>query len=332
MRILLLVIALAAFAWGGYWYVGSTALEQSLAKWFEDRRDDGWQASYAKLNTSGFPNRFDTTITGLALADPDAGISWSAPFFQILALSYRPHHVIAVWPNGHSFATPYQTIEIVTDSARGSVVLKPEAALTLDRSQFVVENLRLASNAGWALSAREFRFATRPTAGRDMSYDIGLSAVGVSPKGWFDDLTRANDLPDEFRDLSIDAAVLFDAPWDRFAIETARPQPREIDLRNLSAAWGEMEFQMTGKLEVDDVGIPTGSIAIRARNWRDMLDLAVVAGAISEQTLPAFESGLEMLAGISGNPEHIDATLNFRGGFVGIGPIPLAPAPRIFLR
>jgi len=41
---------------------------------------------------------------------------------------------------------------------------------------------------------------------------------------------------------------------------------------------------------------------------------------------------LEALAGLSGQPENIDATLNFSNGRIFLGPIPLGPAPSLRLR
>ncbi len=332
MRLLALVIAVAALGWGGYWFVGAAALERALIGWIDERRADGWQAEYSHIKTRGFPNRFDTTLTGLMLADPATGVAWSAPFFQILSLSYRPNHIIAVWPQTHTLSTPLQTIEIFSDSTTGSVVFRADTALTLDRSQFVVENLVVRSSGELSLKARELRFATRPAVGRALAHDIGIDAAGVDPGGWLDEVARSNDLPAEFSALKVDASILFDAPWDRFAVERARPQPRQIDITEVRAAWGEMDFRMAGKLEVDEAGVPTGALSVQARNWRDMLKLAVATGTVHPDAAPAIETGLEFLSGLTGNSSHIDATLNFRGGFIGIGPIPLGPAPRIFIR
>ena len=63
MRILLAVILLSALGWSGYWYFGAQAVERGLSTWLDQRADEGWIAEYASLDTAGFPNRFDTTIT-----------------------------------------------------------------------------------------------------------------------------------------------------------------------------------------------------------------------------------------------------------------------------
>ena len=85
---------MASALWGGYWFIGSAGFEKGLAAWFDERRSAGWVADYSDIKTRGFPNRFDTTISDLELADTRAGLAWSAPFFQIFTLSYRPNHIV----------------------------------------------------------------------------------------------------------------------------------------------------------------------------------------------------------------------------------------------
>ena len=142
MRRLLVVVLVAALAWGGYWFVGARAVESGLTAWIDQRRAEGWAADYATLNTRGFPNRFDTTITDLQLADPHTGVAWTAPFFQILALSYRPNHVIAVWPDSRRSNAAAKHLADQRHDAR-LCRTAPGPSLELDRSTFELVNVKL---------------------------------------------------------------------------------------------------------------------------------------------------------------------------------------------
>lgn len=332
MRILLAAIGIAAMSWGGYWFVGAGALERAIVGWLEDRRADGWQADVAAVRTRGFPNRFDTTLTGVRLADTRSGIAWTAPFFQILSLSYKPNHVIAVLPEAHSFATPQETIEIQSDSASGSVIFEPDTLLALDRTSFVIENLAMTSTADWQVEAKIVNLATRQTDAEGFAHDIALHADGLAPGGALLAISGSTGLPAEFEAFELDANVAFTAPWDRVALEKRRPQPVQINLRLARAQWGDMRLQVTGKLDVDRAGIPTGTLSVQAQNWRSMLNLLERTGALPSEIIPAMSGGLALLSGMSGNPDHIDATLNFRSGHIAIGPISLGPAPVLRLR
>lgn len=328
MRILIWIVVIASAAYSGYWFVGARAVETGLANWFQERRSEGWVADYAALDTIGFPNRFDTTITELELADPETGVAWTLPFFQILTLSYTPNHIIAVLPPEQVLATPVEKVTLENRRMRGSVVFVPGTRLEIDRTSFELDGLKLASTDNWQTTVETGQFATRQTAERDLSHDIYFQASEMWPsQPLLDFLDPGGLLPKKFDGVTLDASVLFDAPWDRFAVEVGRPQPVEIELKKLDAGWGELTLQATGSLQVDGRGQPLGRIDVRARNWRDMLRVAAETGIVPANILPTVEDALEILAGMSGNPETIDAPLTFRRGTMFLGGLPIGPAP-----
>ena len=163
-KLLVLIFALAAL-WSGYWFVGATAVERGTQVLLDDLRAQGWQVEVADVGTRGFPNRFDTTATQVKLADPLGGFTWTAPFFQVLALSYKPNHVIAALPESQSFELPGQTLQVDSTRMRASLVVEPGTALALDRTTFVAQTARIASTLGWQTALKDARFAT-PAGGR----------------------------------------------------------------------------------------------------------------------------------------------------------------------
>lgn len=333
MRKLLVIVLVAATAWGAYWVFGATASQKATEGWLADRRTEGWQVEYSDLTVRGFPNRFDTTITDLELTDPDTGLSWSAPFFQFFALSYQPNHLIAAWPNTQSFATPFQRITVETDTMTASLKVKPNAQLELESATLVVENARLSSTAGWQAGANMLKAAMRETVGRAQTYDIGVQADAVTPGDVLRDLLDAGgSLPDLIEGLRLDVETSFARPLDIRVIEQDRPDITALNIKEARGTWGELQLRAKGALEVDAQGQPTGEVAVNARNWREMLALAVSAGAIPAEAASAAELGLGFLASLSGAENSLDAPLSFKDGRTYLGPIPIGEAPRINLR
>lgn len=332
MQRLIVVVVIAVLAWGGYWVVGSVALDRGLRAWFDDRRGEGWVADYSDLRVLGFPNRFDTTFIDLELADPETGLAWSMPFFQLLALSYKPNHVIAVWPNQHRIATPRERLTLTSSKMQASLVVVPGTDLALDRASFVAEAFGASSSAGWQSGAEVLRFATRRAPEAANAHEIAIEGTAVEVAGpvkrWLDPLGA---LPGEVETLRLATEVTFDAPWDRFAIERARPQPVAIDLQDLTAVWGELELRVAGEVTLDEAGLASGAVTVKAVNWREMLDIAVASGALPEASRPTAESALELLAGMSGRPDTIDAPLTLRRGTLFLGPLPLGALPPLRL-
>lgn len=331
--IILSIILIVAIAAAGLWFAASMATEKALQAWFEDRHDEGWTATYSGLNTAGFPNRLDTSITDLTLVDPDTGVGWQAPIVQTLALVYKPTHVIAILPGRQSFSAWGETHEITSDVFRASLVLLPSPSLPIERSTLETENAQIRSAKGAEIGLRKAVLSMRqtPEAAGDV-YDIHVTAGGLRPD---DDLlarlNRSGRFSEVLDEILIRATVTFDAPWDRYALERARPQPREITLTEVSAKWGRLEFSAKGRVMVNRSGIPDGEIAIKARNWRDMITVARETGALPEALVGAVTRAGTIIADMSGSPETLDATLRYERGRAFLGPIPLGAAPQIRL-
>lgn len=333
MRRLLWLVILAGLAWSAYWFVGSRGVEAAVSDWLEDRRNEGWQVEYSDLAINGFPNRFDTTITDLVLTDPDTGVSWQAPFFQIFALSYQPNHVIAVWPNTQTFATPFQKIDVSSSDMRASLVVKPGEQLELDRANVTMENARFVSSEGWQAGFNTMNAAIRETEGAVNTYDVALKADSVTPGDKFQSFVdRAGKLPKVIEGVDLDTTFAFETSIDRRTIEDRRPDITGITVNDAKGTWGELGLRAKGEMDVDSNGFPQGELDLTARNWRQMLALAVDAGALSEDSARAAEFALGLLAGVSGGAESLDAPLSFSGGKTFLGPIPIGDAPNLNLR
>lgn len=334
MRVLLGIVTVGAALWSGYWFIGQNGVTSGFASWFETRRAEGWAAEYTSLETQGFPNRFDTSFENLVLADPETGLAWEAPIFQILALSYKPNHVIAAFPTQQLFATPQEKFQVVAEDMRASIVTGADVSMPLERSTLTASSLAItAESTAETMQAEALRLAVERLPTGQPTYRLGLAADGLSPAlDWRVQLDPAGRLPDAFDALSADITVTFDAPWDLSAIEDARPQPRRIDIKLAEARWGRLELLAAGEVDVDSAGLPKGEIVIKARNWRDILQMAVSSGTLNQGFADTLESGLSLISQMAGNPETLDIPLNFSGGRVRIGPVPLGAAPVLRLR
>lgn len=332
MRALLGLATIAVIAWSGWWYFGANTQETALRAWLDERANAGWLSEYEDISVAGYPNRIDSTVSGLMLADPASGWAWSAELFQILMLSYKPNHIIAVWPGVQKISSPYDTVEVTSDVLRGSLVFAPDTALTLDRSRVELSNLR-ALGSGWNAALETGNFATERLGdgeGPENSHAIGLDAKNLSVPELAAWASRGSGiLPDVMDYLRVDIIAAFDAPWDRFAIEGRKPQLTVLNLRNVEAQWGELKLSANGRLDVDTQGYPVGDLQVSATNWRDMLKVAAEAGLIQRDMASTIESGLNLLAMLSGNGEDLSVPLSFSDGFTRLGPIPIGPAPKL---
>lgn len=334
MKRLTIVIAVLALLWSGYWFAGSSKLQDEVEGWMEARRAEGWQLDYADFGVTGFPNRFDLMWQNLAVADPDSGLAVELPDFGIFALSYKPNHVIAAWPEVFSLRTLQDRYQVQNEGMRASLVLKPNTALELQRTQFTLESLQLdGAGAPALMSSGPLNLAMAQDEGNDDRYRLGLSAEAVTlPEGPLARLAADNGLPRSIRALALDAHVDFTRPWDIRALQDARPQPRRIELHLARAEWGELMLQLSADLAVDAEGVASGEAHVQARNWRQMLQMAVSLGALDPRLAETAERALSSMANMRGNPETLDLSVTLEDGQIWLGFIPLGPAPRFILR
>ena len=329
-RKLVIVILLAAFAWSGYWWLGSTTKEAALKGWLAERQGAGWVADYENLQVRGFPNRFDTRIINLELADPQSGWAWSAPEFQVLALSYQPNHIIAIWPRQQTISSPFERILVQSRNMRASVVFEADTALAINRVVLEVDEMALTSTADWDSSLQQVKLSTRQTLGEPFAHDLDFQARNLKPARVFKAIIDPGKLlPEAFEKLTIQLTGVFDGPWDRHAAEGDKPQLTRLDIDEITATWGRLDFQAKGSVTVDGAGYPVGKISVRARNWRDMLAVGVSSGLLPQEIASTLEGVLSIVANLSGNPQTLDAPLSFANGQMKLGPVSLGPAPRL---
>lgn len=328
MRTLLAIVILAALAWGGWWFFQSSMRDRALTAWLEERRAAGWVAEAEDVSVSGFPNRVDSTVTRLSLADPAAGWSWQADALEILSLSWKPHHIIAALPGQQVVSTPYQTLTFDSELLRGSVLFRPNTRLELDHSTFEIEGMEIVGNSGWTAGIGEALLATRQAEGQAFAHDVSFTAENIRLPGELLAATRSEGvLPPAASRLALDATMRFDGPWDRSTVEAGSPALLGIDVRDVSVTWGSLDLRGRGMLGVDARGYAEGKLDIRARNWQQMLDLAERAGAVDPTLAGAIRGGLGLIARLSGDADAIEVPLAFENGWTRLGPIPVGPAP-----
>lgn len=330
MRTLLAIVVLAALGWSGFWYWNATTRDDALTGWLAERRAAGWVAD-ADVRVTGFPNRVDTIVTGLDLADPRGGWSWQAPEFQILSQTWKPHQVIAVWPGQQTISTPYDTIAVTSERMVGSVTFEPNLRLGLDHSTIELRDLGLAGT-GWQASLGEALLSVRqtPQSAVPFSYDLDFNAKALTlPEGWIRGIERSGLLPPAIDGAHLATTLVFDRAWDRPAIEGDNPALREMRISEMRFTWGALDLRGAGTLGVDAQGFAEGTLDLTARNWRDMLDAAEQAGAVNSGLAGTLRGALGLYARLSGNPDTLSLPLAFKNGEARLGPVPIGAAPML---
>jgi hypothetical protein len=330
---LIAVVVLVLAAWSGWWWFGASQKADAVERWLAERREDGWAAD-AEVSVIGYPSRFDMTVEGLTLADPEGGWAWSAPVFRTYMLAWQPNRIIAEWPGVHVVSVPGETAEASAEAFRASAAFLPTTALAIDRAVVETEGLTLSGESGWSAGLGTAQLSVRRSESLSETpnaYDAVFDARDIAPtEALRETLTRAlgGALPDRINRLSLDLTAVLRRPLDRHAVEESDIRPEALELRRSLIRWGPLGLEAEGRLEVAPDGVPTGRIDLTARNWRAMLSAAERSGAIAPGLATTMRAGLEVLSLLSSDAETLSAPLVFAEGVVSLGPVPLGEAPR----
>jgi hypothetical protein len=210
------------------------------------------------------------------------------------------------------------------------VVFVPGLSLELDRMTIELAGLQL-KGPNWETDLKKGVLATeRVTDGSapDFAHRLGFSSSDLSlPAALKAKLDPAGLLPQTFNSAEVDATAVFDAPWDKAAIEGRKPLLTGLNIRTFELNWGKLLLSAKGQVDVDQNGFPVGDIEVRAVNWKEMLDVAVASGLLDPEVGNAVRSGLGLLSRLSGDGAEIAVPLSFSNGKTRLGPIPIGPAP-----
>ncbi len=332
MRWLLVLATGLVVLWSSYWVVGSRSVLAGVQDWVANAPAQGVDLKTGEITLAGYPNRFDLTVTAPEYVDPASGWSWSAPFVQVLALSYQPWKVIVALPNDQTLSRPGERIAVVSDLLRASIKVFPETSLGLDTIILEGDAVALTSDLGWTGSAKRAVLALRKVEGLPTAYEFGLQVDALQPDPDFANaLAASSELPAAMDSATADVITTLTAPLDRTAAET-RPQIENVDVKNVLVVWGPLKLHAEGDIAPDDQGLAAGRIVIRVTNWRHLVPLMVASGAVKPELSQTAGNMLAALAQQSPDPEVLELPLTLADGWMTLGPFPLGPAPQLRLQ
>lgn len=323
MRILALIAVMATLAWSGYWVVGSRALDRGLAEAL-DRVPELTAESHV---IRGFPNRFDVTLTEPRFAS--GGLSWEAPFVQVFALTYKPHHLLAVLAHDQRLQAFGQQVLLHSDDLRASLVMEPTLDLPLDRVTLVGEALELLAT-GATHRAEGLRAASRRIA--PLEHELVILAEAVMPDpALMDRLDPQRVWPRRFDVLRLDARATLDSPLDRHLASGGSPHMTGFTLTGAQVFFDDIQLTANGALTLGPDGFLSGDVALDVIGWRDLMRRARAAGVIPADHDSLVTMALEALA-TDEAPERLETAFTVTDGVIRMGPLTVGRLPPLPIR
>lgn len=321
MRRMIALVVIVSALWGVYWFVAASGLKSAINTQFSQLRTMGWSLEYDSLSVQGFPSRLDTRVQNLELTAPRNAFKWQAPFFQVFALSYRPNHVIAVWPDAFAVETTAGAYDVTHQDLRASLRLEASTDLALEQLVIVGQDLRFDSADVGQASVQATQLSVRPLPARPGYYESALELDEIVPMaslaaqlGW------ASETPLTISRAFVNGEFRFDAPLDRTALTDGPLQLQEATVTRAHLRIADTVLNLSGELRISRFAPPEGKVQLNATGWKALL-AQLDPAKLDTETLT------KRLTAMVGEDEEIALNLTLREGFIHFGPIPLIPAP-----
>lgn len=339
MRKLLILLLLGSGLWSGYWFAGSSVIRSGVEDWFASAAAQGIMADKTALSVGGFPNRFDLTVEGIHLADPQSGLGWQAPFAQVFAMTWKPWHIIAALPPEQVITTPDEEIILKSEGMKASLRASPSPDLPLAAAIVESGPFTATSTTGWtvggfrALASIKSVTEVAAKAGVDAVMDdantyimtLDVEELAPDPAAMKRVVAEA-DMPPVIDAIRLHGAVQLTAPLDRHLGDRA-VTPVFLSLDSLLITWGELDITASGRIAPDAAGFAEGRIEVEVMNWQKLVPILVATGTIKPDFAATLTNGLQALAAQSPDPAVLSMPLVMSEGRMSFGPFPLGPAP-----
>lgn len=327
IRILIaLVVALSAI-WSGYWLYGSRVHRDMIVGGLEQARGNGWGISYSEVDLNGFPNRFDTTISDLRVAHPAGTYSWEGDALRLATLSYRPDHIIAIFPERHRLGLGNAAYNIRSSDMRASVEFGGTSETALQQLILETTDLAVEGRGGWNAAAGRAIVAIRASESEPASTDLALSIGNAQLAGGTGTL-QAMEI-EALESASAEAVLKLNRPLGPAMCFDGIARTTGLENIRISAAWGGIRLDASGNLEFDMLGRPSGDLDISVSNWRELLAVTAESGAVPPAQAQSLEFALGLLAMLSADPDTLDARIEFANGIATLAGVALFEAPRM---
>ena len=323
---ILLVIAIVA--WSGFWFYARGQAQTRLDAAVADLKRAGYTVTWKDRTLGGYPFRMDVTLTDFSARDP-SGWAIRAPRLEGEAFMHALGHWLIAAPQGLTFVRPIGgPVDVKGDLIRASLT-------NLDKRppSFSFEGVKLtfAPEPGaqpFALSSAD-RVEFHLRAGPDD--EGGVFAELKNGRAQLSGLLGriAGDKPVSLTwNSTLSKMSAFEGPTWPEAVRHWTAAGGQMTVRSAGLTAGEALIGANGgKLGVGSDGRLTGSLDVTLRQAPRALNVMGEAGVIPQPNASAAATVAEARQGAG---DAARATLTFQAGQTTLGPVAIAPAPKVY--
>ena len=314
------------------WWTGALYLSHKENQWIDDKRNNGWKIEFSERTKTGFPLRWRSNYREITIKTPfhkKKSLHWYSNyvFFDWSPLNPRDLSVVA---GGKTSTKAFnQNLEKLFELSFDGLNINISTA-EHDRKRYTFFSKRI-ENLGGNLSSVIFNNPKFKLTLSPKKYENGI------PK-----IARLNvsaeeiELPNQSKNLAyfpIKRLVLIGDMYGNYrtnlspreALSEWRQSGGAIEINELKADWGGINFQSVGTYSVDQELRLLASLKIEASGFRKLFQSLAKTGVLADSDLFFLQMVLNGLgAKNSGNnKDKISIPITAQDGWLAVGPIRL---------
>jgi len=323
---ILLLVAIAG--WTAFWFYARGQAQVRMDTAVADLKRAGYEITWKDRALGGYPFRMDVTLSDARVREP-SGWALEAPKLEGEAFMHAPGNWILAAPDGLTFVRPVGgPVSVKGDLIRASLT-------NLDKRppSFSFEGVKLtfqptAGAQPFALAAAErVEFHLRAGPDDEGGVFVTLKNGAARLSGLFARIAGERPISIEWNSTLSKMSAFRGASWPD-AVRRWSDAGGRMTVRNAGITAGEALIGAKGgTLGVDSSGRLSGVLDVTLRQAPRALEVMGDAGVIAPQNAQA---AALVAQAREGTGDIARATLNFQAGQLTLGPVALAPAPKVY--
>ena len=314
------------------WWTGALYLSHKENQWIEDKRNNGWKIEFSERTKTGFPLRWRSNYREITIKTPSdkkKSLHWSSNyvFFDWSPLNPRDLSVVA---GGKTSTKAFnQSLEKLFELSFDGLNIDISTA-EHDRKRYTFFSKTIKALGG-NLSSVSFH---NPKLKLTLSSE--KSENGIPKFARLSVSAEEIELPNQSKNSAYFPIKRFVLRGDIYGNYRTKLRPREalsewrqsggaIEINELKADWGGINFQSVGTYSVDQELRLLASLKIEASGFRKLFQSLAKTGVLEDYDLFLLQMVLSGLgAKNSGNnKDKISIPITAQDGWLAVGPIRL---------
>jgi hypothetical protein len=330
IRLLFLLILLVALAWSGWWFYVARQAEARTDAMAQDLRRAGYQVSWSHRQVGGYPFRTYLRFRDFRIAAP-SGHALAAPVLGAEAYAYALGHWVMSAPDGLTLTRGAKgdvkvTGRVIRASLAGASQPIPRLAMEWYEPVFTPA---AGAEPFYLTEAKRIEAYLRPKAGaaNQAEFLFQIEDGKGRPEGVLNWIAGGEPLDTRWAGTVTATDRFGDGSWSQVVASWSAAGGALADVQGEASAGDTMAAVRSSRLTVSTQGRLVGQAQLSLKGGPAAL---LALGRAPEVGMGAAGAAAALATARGGLSGSADLPVTFAEGESRIGPIRLAPAPKIY--